>query len=197
MRSRFLSVRPNRFHVLCLTLTLGVVGLQAVFIAHTHKMITGQPLLLGQDHRGLSHLPPLFFKRIRGFLGSAFKSPSSNPVPEASSDADWDRVFIFSFVSVSDDDARYIVQVEAPGLSVSNVDLRLTGRELAIASDAFNPAPPSARTLARAGVPEQRVRFPGPVSETGPPVPETVSEGRLRVIVQKAAPDAKAVFTRL
>jgi HSP20 family molecular chaperone IbpA len=39
-------------------LLFGVVVLQAVLIAHTRKMITGQPLLQGQDHRGLAHHHP-------------------------------------------------------------------------------------------------------------------------------------------
>jgi HSP20 family molecular chaperone IbpA len=188
MRSRFanLILEPRRLPVLLIVFVLGVVGLQAVFIAHTHKLITGRPLLLGQDHRSLSHLPPFYFRRIRETLESAFYRPSSNPVPEASSDADWDRVLIIPFITLTDEGNRYIVFVEAPGLSPSNINLRLRGRELSISSVVFTAAAPPGSLQTRPAFLEHRVRLPGPVAETGPPAAETISTGRLRVTMHKA-----------
>jgi HSP20 family molecular chaperone IbpA len=180
MRSRFLNLifEPHRFPVLLFSVFLGVVGIKAVFIAHTHKMITGQPLLLGQDHRSFSHLPPFILTRIRDFFnGSAFKRPSSNPVPEASLDDNWDRVLIIPFISLSDAGNQYIVLVEAPGLSISNIAIRLTGRELTIAPHANN----GNKVLVR----DHRIRLPGPVAATGPPTAEAVAAGRLRVTLRK------------
>ena len=190
MRSRFLKLIPGviRLPVLYVPLVLGVVGIQAVFIAHTHKMITGQPLLLGQDHRSLAHLPPFIFRRIRDtHNGSASISPSSNPVPEASSDDDWDRVLIIPFISLAEEGNYYTVVVEAPGLTVSNIEVRMNGRELSLSSS-FVTLMHHTGAIVQTREAEHRIRFPGPVSETGPPVAEALSAGRLRVAMRKASP---------
>ena len=99
--------------VLLASFVLGVVGIQVVLIAHTHKMITGQPLLHGRDHHDLSHLPPLFLSKSR---------------------PDDEELIIVPFASLSEDDNCYVILMDAPGISLNSVTILLQGRELAIQS---------------------------------------------------------------
>lgn len=193
------------FPVLLASFVLGVVGLQAVFIAHTHMMITGQPLLQGQDHHGLSHLPPLFLSRSR--LAGSRKSrtiPYSSSLSDSrsfhadsaerfESDTGWDTLPATPFVDLSEDPACYVVVMEAPGLSPSNIEINLRGRDLAIAGRSLTRCRTATGSLATFTCWEKRVRLPGPVTTTGPPVSEFNASGQLRVTIRKA--DASPAIT--
>jgi HSP20 family molecular chaperone IbpA len=93
---------------------------------------------------------------------------------------------IIPFISLSDNGSSYVVLVEAPGLSISNIEFQLNGRELVISSGTFAAMIATTGALSLVSIPKHRIRFPGPVADTGPPVAEAVAAGRLRVTLRKA-----------
>ncbi len=101
-------------------------------------------------------------------------------------DDGWDRVLIIPFIRLSDSGNSYVVLVEAPGLSISNIEFQLNGRELVISSGTFAAMIATTGALSLVSIPKHRIRFPGPVADTGPPIAEAVAAGRLRVILRKA-----------
>jgi hypothetical protein len=212
MKTGFFNLVPvSRWsQVLFGSLFLGVVGLQVVHIAHTHnKMITGQPLLLGQDHHDLSHLPPLFLPIARfatfsnRFLVSTPHDaaiPSDPPVTGTTGlDDGWDSMVIIPFVSLSDDGDCYVILMDAPDLCPSNIEITLCGRELAISSRTFSSNINASGVVQSKTFWERRIRFPGPVSTTGPPKSEFSASGRLRISMPKAEipPTAKETMSQL
>jgi HSP20 family molecular chaperone IbpA len=186
-------------HVLLASFVLGVVGLQAVFIAHTHKMITGQPLLLGQDHRSLSHLPPFFFS----FL-SFFRRFSETGAPSSSSillnrdlRGGWETATLVPLITLSEHGNYYIVVMEAPGLCSSNIEITLNGRELHLATQSVPAEFKNVESVDKTDTSLYRVRLPGPISETGPPPAEFMTGGRLRVTLRKAEESGGATLDSL
>ncbi len=205
-----LNLIPRWYLVLLGSLFLGVVGLQTVHIAHTHKMITGQPLLLDQDHHGLSHLPPLFLSRLRP-SGEPYSSPSSTSEDAPSAvppddallnvschDTDWDTLVIIPFISLTVDGNCYVVLLDAPNICPSNIEITLCGRELSVLSRTVTSNVQSSRVVHAETFWERRIRLPGPVSTTGPPIGEFSSSGQLRITLRKEdAPPKSEERTKL
>ena len=200
-------LNPHRIWLPVLFITiliLGVVGIQVVLIAHTQKMITGQPLLQGQDHQDLSHSPPLFLYHAGRAAHRSCPSPFRRaPAAESSTllKDDWENLPPVPFVSLGEDGNCYVILMEAPDISPHTIDIRLQGRELAIQTRPSVETASSTSRIARIGSSGwgRRIRLPGPVSATGPPTPQLSAPGRLRIIVRKAdhPADAESGMTML
>ncbi|MFO7536160.1 MAG: Hsp20/alpha crystallin family protein [Kiritimatiellia bacterium] len=195
MNRGFWSVRHwlKKVPVLLVSLVLGVVGIQAVLIAHMHKMITGQPLLLGQDHHGLSHLPPLFLSKFNSASKSIsrfstahrpfsfFDSPDTRLARN-----EWDQMVVTPFIRLFEEGGNYVVLMESPDLHPGNLEITLSGRELIISSRSFTSRKTENDFVVETHFSEHRVRLPGAIVGTGPPKPEFQPGGRVKLCLKKA-----------
>lgn len=93
---------------------------------------------------------------------------------------------LIPFVSLTEDGNCYVVLMDAPELCPSNIDITLDGRELAISSRTFTTTDQDSGSVQSKTFWERRIRFPGPISTTGPPTREFSASGRLRITMRKA-----------